>query len=74
MEPIDAAKLVSSSHPGYIPVGYWKRRKGIVIYTKPLKGLSILTSPTQFMVTDDGEVFGVNPMAYNLSKETMKKL
>lgn len=74
MKPTDAAKLVSAKYPGYIPVGYWVQDDVVIIQTKALKGLRALTSPTQFAVKNNGEVFGVNPMAYNLSKETMKKL
>ena len=74
MDVNKAVELVLAKFPGRIPIGYWKRDDVYVINTKPIKMMRGITAPSQFAVTKDGEVYGVNPMTYNLSINDMKKL
>lgn len=69
-----AANLVAKKYPGRIPKGYWIKDGIIIINTKPIRALKGLTAPSQFAVTERGEVYGVNPTLYDLHIEDMKKL
>ena len=74
MDVNKAVKLVLSKFPGRIPTGYWVHNDIYIINTKPIKMIRGVTAPSQFAVTKDGEVYGVNPMTYKLSISNMKKL
>ena len=69
-----AIELLMSKYPGQIPNGYWVKSDAIVINTRPIKALRGMTSPSQFAITEKGEVYGVTPMMYDLSIEDMKTL
>ena len=45
---------------------------GIVLNTQSIT--AGLTAPAQYLVTDDGQIYGTNPMRSNLSPVDMKKL
>lgn len=74
MDVNKAVELVLSKFPGRIPTGYWVRDDVYIINTKPIKMMHGITAPSQFVVTKDEEVYGVNPMTYKLSINDMKKL
>lgn len=74
MDVKKAIDIVSKEYPGMIPIGYWEIDDVIIINTKPLKMFKKITQPSQFVVTNDGKVYGTNPMMYDISLATMKKL
>ena len=51
---------------------YWDKPNGIVLNTQSIT--AELTAPAQYLVTDDGQIYGTNPMRSNLSPGDMKKL
>lgn len=69
-----AIDLLVEKFPGYIPVGYWVKGDVYVINTKPIKVFRDRTAPSQFVVTQNGEVYGTNPMIYDLSVKDMIKI
>ncbi len=58
-------------YPEKKPIGYWKVDEGFIINTEPMPGL---IEPAQFLITDNGEVNGVNPIMFGLTSEKMKKI
>lgn len=69
-----AANLVVKKYPGRIPIGYWIRDSVIIINTRPMKSIKNIAAPGQFAVTEQGDIYGVTPMAYDLEADDMKKL
>lgn len=74
MDTKKAAHLVIERFPGRIPIGYWEQDGVIIVNTRPIKAIRGMTEPGQFAVTKAGDVYGVNPMMYDLSPKKMKKL
>ena len=74
MDVNKAVELVLSKFPGRIPTGDWVRDDVYIINTTPIKMMRGITAPSQFAVTKDEDVYGVNPMTYKLSINDMKKL
>lgn len=74
MDVKKAIKLLAEKYPGRIPIGYWIKGDEYIINTKPLNALKGLTAPSQFVVTQNGEVYGANPMKYDLTIESMTKI
>lgn len=74
MDIKSACRLVMKKYPGRIPVGYWKQDGLIIVNTKTSAIFKGMAAPCQFAVTTGGDVYGINPMMYNLSLENMKKL
>ena len=58
------------------PIGYWKFGDVYIFNTEPPKSKTKLdvAEPAQFAVRPSGDVAGTNPLQYDLSLRTMKKL
>lgn len=70
----DAVKIFVKEYPGYRVVGYWKKSNGYVLNTKPFSKGDTPPIPGQFMVENNGIVYGVNPMIMNLNLSDMIKI
>lgn len=68
----EATAILKKQFPNRKIVGYWVKSNGFVFNTKPLLGDS-LVEPGQYLVTDDGKVYGTNPMRSKLNMDEMKK-
>lgn len=66
-----AINTFTKKYPEKKPIGYWIAGKGIIINTETTEGR---IEPGQFMVTDQGEVYGVNPVMFGLTPENMTKI
>ena len=64
----EAIVIFAKQFPDKAVVGYWDKPNGIVLNTQSI------TAPAQYLVTDDGQIYGTNPMRSNLSPGDMKKL
>lgn len=73
MKLIDAITLFMKKNPGRVVTGYWEQDDGYILNTKSLGALKKLTAPGQFVVTDNGEIYGTNPINSNLDVSKMKK-
>lgn len=74
MNAKQAALLVVKKYPGRIPTGYWEKDGQIIINTKAIAAYAGRSEASQFIVTNNGEVIGTNPMRSKLRLEDMKKL
>lgn len=74
MTLMEAADLLARRYPGRKVTGYWKRENGYVLNTKPIKAMQCLTTPDQFVVTSNGEVYGTNPYREGLDPLDMIKV
>ena len=70
----EAVQTLIQRYPGRIPIGYWEQGSDFVINTKPISALKGLTEPSQFVVKNDGTVYGTNPARSNLDIADMKKI
>lgn len=68
----EAIVIFAKQFPDKAVVGYWGKPNGIVLNTQSIT--AGLTAPAQYLVTDDGQIYGTNPMRSNLSPVDMKKL
>lgn len=68
----EAIVIFAKQFPDKAVVGYWDKPNGIVLNTQSIT--AGLTAPAQYLVTDDGQIYGTNPMRSNLSPGDMKKL
>ena len=59
----EAIVIFAKQFPDKAVVGYWDQSI-----------TAGLTAPAQYLVTDDGQIYGTNPMRSNLSPVDMKKL
>lgn len=73
MNANDAAKRVIDKFPGRTATGYWMVDDGIIINTK-YNEPGAYDGAAQFVVKFTGEIYGTNPMQYDISLENMKKL
>ena len=74
MDIKNAIELLSQKYPGRIPIGYWLKDDNIIFNTRPIKVIQGLTAPSQFAVTSNGDVYGINPIMFDLSLDTMRKI
>lgn len=65
----EASKKLGEEYPGRMVVGYWKKSDGYVLNTKTPNEDALTPMPAQFMVTDDGDVYPVNPVSADLTSE-----
>lgn len=63
----DAILLFSKNFPDRKVIGYWKKENGYVLNTKPILKTSFI-EPGQFMVRNDGNIYGTNPMNMELDQ------
>ena len=68
----EAIVIFAKQFPDKAVVGYWDKPNDIVLNTQSIT--AGLTAPAQYLVTDDGQIYGTNPMRSNLSPVDMKKL
>ena len=68
-----ALELLAKNVPGRTPIGYWEQNGQFVFNTKAAS-IEGMTTPAQYVVTSNGEVYGTNPMRSNLIISEMKKL
>lgn len=71
MTPQEAANILKKQFPEKIPIGYWVKENGYVLNTRSLIPDGI--APGQFLITEDGKVYGTNPVRSRLRIEDMKK-
>lgn len=67
----EAASILRRQFPERIITGYWVKDNGYVFNTKMLFVND--TSPGQYVVTNDGKVYGTNPVRSDLDINEMKK-
>lgn len=70
----EAKAKLTAKYPDRLPVGYWTISDGFVFNTKPIGVAKFLTAPGQYVVTNNGEVYGTNPMRHDCDPAKMKKL
>lgn len=70
----EAANAVVKKFPGRIVTGYWIFGQDYVFNTRPFAAYKGITAPAQFVVTSTGEIYGTNPMRYDLDPAKMKKM
>lgn len=71
MQPKTAINLFSKKHPQKKPIGYWAINDGIIINTESTDGR---IEPAQFMVTNQGDMYGVTPIMFGLTPENMTRI
>ena len=59
---------------GRIPTGYWEQDGQFIFNTKAVSDLTNLAAPAQYVVTEDGRVYGTNPLQSRLDPARLKKL
>lgn len=69
-----AKSLLKTVYPERIVVGYWIVDGGIVLNTQSPHSVFGVHEPGQFMVTEDGNVYGTNPVVSNLDDYVYHKL
>lgn len=74
MTLLDAIKALVKIYPGIVVTGYWVRNEGYIFNTKINPAFSEMAAPGQFVVTQDGNVYGTNPIRSNLDLADMKKI
>ena len=66
----EAAAILKATFPDRTITGYWKKDVGYVFQsTNPLDGLVI--EPAQYVVTQEGKVYGTNPMVVPLGRNDL---
>ena len=60
--------------PDRIPTGYWEQDGQIIFNTKTASAIANLAAPAQYVVTEDGKVYGTNPLQSDLNPAKLKKL
>lgn len=66
-----ALRIFKSKYPDKKPTGYWKRKDKIILNTEPIDGFA---GATQFVITDNKEVYGCLPFMFDLTNESMVKI
>ena len=70
----NAIKCLKEQYPDRVITGYLQRGDSFVFNTKLPKQFRDLITPAQFVVTNEGEVYGTNPFRENLDMDDMKKI
>ena len=68
----EAAVVLKKQFPSRKIIGYWVKVNGFVFNTKSTLGEN-LTVPAQYLVTNDGHIYGTNPVRSKLNDSEMKK-
>ena len=74
MDIREAIKLFQSKYPDFLVTGYWKKPNGLVLNAKACQARRGATEPGQFVVTNDGKVYGTNPFCSDLNPTDMIKI
>lgn len=74
MTLVEAINILANKYPGRVVTGYWVKGKDYILNTKPLHALKGMTEPGQFVVTEEGKVYGTNPVRSNLDISDMKTI
>lgn len=74
MTLLEATNILAKKYPGRVVTGYWVNGKDYILNTKLLSALQGVTAPGQFVVTEDGNVYGTNPVRSNLDISDMKTI
>ena len=74
MNAKQAIEAVMKKYPGRIPYGYWKTADGIVVNARPPKASRDIAAPALFIVKQNGDIFGITPMDYDLPFDKMIKV
>lgn len=74
MDVTTALNVFGKKVPGRIPIGYWEQNGQVIIATKTTPATMNMAAPAQFVVTENGDVYGTNPIQSNLDFTKMKKL
>lgn len=69
-----AIDKLMKEYPEKMPIGYWVIDDGYIFNTKMPKSMKGITGAAQFIVKENGEVYGVTPMMYDLDISKMKRL
>lgn len=69
-----AIEIFVKKYPGRLVSGYWEKDGGFIFNTRKTALNEGLTEPGQFVVTEDGKVYGTNPLRVNLDPKKMKKI
>lgn len=68
-----ALELFTKNVSGRIPTGYWEQNGQFIFNTKAASEEG-MTAPAQYVVANNGAVYGTNPMRSNLDISKMNKL
>ena len=63
--------LLKRRFPDRDLIGYWLRGDNVIINTRLKESSEMLSESAQFMVNSRGDIFGVNPVLYDLSMTNM---
>lgn len=74
MTLLEAINILANKYPGRVVTGYWVNGKDYILNTKLLRALQGVAAPGQFVVTEDGNVYGTNPVRSNLDISDMKTI
>ncbi len=68
----EAAAVLKKQFPERMIVGYWVKDNGFVFNTRSL--VSGEAAPGQYLVTNDGNIYGTNPVRSRLIPSEMKTI
>lgn len=74
MDLATALNIFAKNVSGRIPIGYWEQDGQYIFNTKTVSAMDGLVAPAQYVVTNDGKVYGTNPIQSKLDISKMKKL
>lgn len=63
----EAISKFNKEFPGMRVIGYWKNENGYILNTKRVPEIPDIIEPGQFIVTNDGRVYGTNPVLSKLN-------
>lgn len=72
MKITDAMTIFNKKFPNRKVIGYWTKPNGYVLNTE--NEFSNIVEPGQFLVTNDGHVYGTNPIVSDLDPSAMRRL
>lgn len=70
----EAIMLFSKEVSGKRVVGYWVSEKGVILNTKSVPELDGFYGPSQFVVSNEGKVYGTNPLVDDFDSMKYHKL